>query len=833
MAVSAGTDERHLRPKDVPTEPSSRRPAAIGSLARMTTAIGSRSVAALRAVPGLVRTLPFTTAMVLAMLLVGGLIHVVIGGSPDELGARIGYGLSALQDGQFWKFGVGAVVLPDATMYLVMCPLVAVAVGYYERQVGAARSAVALLGTHLIGTVGVAFALAGAGQLSWPWAQLVAGQTDLGMSAGTIGLLGAATCLMSAPIRRRVRWVVSAYLLVMVLRSGLLWDAEHLVGWTAGLLAGPVLAGRRSADVSAGRIPRIKRVRTAIAWAMVVLAVSRLVTAIYPGNGGIFGNGLTADTGHLGALAPALIFVGVVLVVANALRRGLPLAWWAALAVAALAVTRAAVAHPGHASADLLLWGLLLAALVATRGYWPWRLPTGALRRALPRLLIAVGVFIAGSSMVLWVLRSQLAGADEGVRAHQVVARALFQDGGFAAHTRTAHTILLLTTWAWAIALIFLLVPLLYAADVPGRLDRGRRDGRLPARDRMIAMIRRNGGGNLGWQRSWPAFRGWFCAAGDVAVGYRVVSGVAIAIGDPVGPRHRWKAAAAEFQRFCLRSGWTPAWYSVTDKFLAATGNAWQHTQIGEDAVIELTELAFTGKSWQDVRTARNRAEREGIRFQVVDQATADPNVLAGIDEVSRAWADGKPLPEMGFTLGTVELARDGVMRTHVAVGDDGVVHGVTTWMPVHDGGRVVGWTLDVMRRRTDGFRPVMEFLIAESALAFQREGYDFVSLSVAPLARPVGDSGSVPMDRLARGLDRMGEMLEPAYGFRSLLAYKTKFHPRFEPVHLAYGFQADLAEIAVAIGRAYLPNLSAGQALAVAKVLRPGRREPLAAAAA
>jgi lysylphosphatidylglycerol synthetase-like protein (DUF2156 family) len=349
----------------------------------------------------------------------------------------------------------------------------------------------------------------------------------------------------------------------------------------------------------------------------------------------------------------------------------------------------------------------------------------------------------------------------------------------------------------------------------------------------MIAMIRRNGGGNLGWQRSWPAFRGWFCAAGDVAVGYRVVSGVAIAIGDPVGPRHRWKAAATEFQRFCLRSGWTPAWYSVTDKFLAATGTAWQHTQIGEDAVIELTELAFTGKSWQDVRTARNRAEREGIRFQVVDQATADPNVLAGIDEVSRAWADGKPLPEMGFTLGTVELARDGVMRTHVAVGDDGVVHGVTTWMPVHDGGRVVGWTLDVMRRRTDGFRPVMEFLIAESALAFQREGYDFVSLSVAPLARPVGDSGSVPMDRLARGLDRMGEMLEPAYGFRSLLAYKTKFHPRFEPVHLAYGFQADLAEIAVAIGRAYLPNLSAGQALAVAKVLRPGRREPLAAAAA
>lgn len=783
----------------------------------------------IRAMPAVARSAPLATVAVLSMLVLGVLAHLLVGGGADQLTDRLGYGLPALEHEQYWRFALGAAVLPDLTQYLVMLPLVALAVGWYERRVGMGRAATALIGTHLVGTIVVAVGLAAAGELNWPWAQLVAGQSDLGMSAGIIGLLGAATAVMSPVIRRRIRWVVSAYLVLMVVRSGVLWDAEHLVGWSAGLVAGPLVAGRRSAADARGPIPRIKLVRAGIAWALVVLAATRLVMVIYPGNGGIFGNGVAGTDMNLAALAPALVFIAVVLVVANALRRGLPLAWWAALAVTALSVTKAAVAHSGHASTDLLLWGLLLAALVATRGYWPWRLPTGALRRALPRLLIALGVFIAGSTLVLWALRSQLAGVDEGVRAHQVVARALFQDGGFSAHTRTAHTILLLSSWAWAIALIALLVPLLYAADVPGRLDR-KRDGRLPARDRMIAMIRRSGGGNLGWQRTWPAFRSRFSAAGDVAVGYRVVSGVAIAIGDPVGPRHRWKAAAAEFQRFCLRSGLTPAWYSVTDRFLEATGDSWQHTQIGEDAVIELTDLAFTGKSWQDVRTARNRADREGIRFLAVDQAASDPNVLSGIDEVSRAWADGKPLPEMGFTLGTVDLAEDGAMRTHVAVDDDGVVHGVTTWMPVHQGGQVVGWTLDVMRRRTDGFRPVMEFLIAESALAFQREGYDFVSLSVAPLARPVGATAATPTDRLSRALDRMGEMLEPAYGFRSLLAFKTKFHPRFEPVHLAYGFQVDLAEIAVAIGRAYLPNMSAGQALAVAKVLRPGRRDLLAA---
>lgn len=791
----------------------------------------------MRTVPGLIRSVPFTTGLIVVMMVAAAVTGAFGAANSGALATHLGYGLPALSRGQFWRFGVGASILPRPLMYLLMAPLVALAVGYYERRIGSLRTAVVLIGTHLVATVGVAAALSVAGRLNWRWASLVAGRTDLGMSAGTVGVLAAATCLMRPAVRRRVRWVVGAYLMVMLLRSGLLWDAEHLLGWFTGLTVGPLLAasvpGVRT--VERRKVPRIKLVRSGIAWGMVVLAASRLVTAVYPGNGGIFGNGLPVGTIGPGTVAAAAVFAGIVLVVADALRRGLPLAWWAALAVIGLSMTQASVAHVGRYPADMLLWGLMLAALIAGRGFWPWRLPTGALRRTLPRLLVAIGAFTAGSTLLVWILRRQVQPAAVRVHAHQIMERAMFSSSTIQPDTRTAHALLMLSSLAWAVALLVLLVPLLYAAHVPGRRDHALRSGRLSGPERLAAMIRRYGGGNLGWQRTWRAFTPWYTAAGDVAVAYKLVSGVTIVIGDPVGPRHKWRSAATEFQQFCLRAGWTTAWYSVSQRFLDATDGSWKHTLIGEDAVIELPELAFTGKSWQDVRTARNRAEREGIRFQAVDLATADPELLRGIDEVSRAWVDGKPLPEMGFTLGTVDDARDGAMRTHVAIDADGVVHGVTTWMPVHTGGRVIGWTLDVMRRRPDGFRPVMEFLIAESVLAFQQQGYEFASLSVAPLARPVGsgrdaDGTAVPMDRLDKALDRMGEMLEPAYGFRSLLAYKTKFRPAFEPVYLAYGSQVDLAEIAVAIGHAYLPELTAGQALSIAKVLRPARREPVPA---
>ncbi|MGI8415291.1 MAG: hypothetical protein ACR2P2_03620 [Nakamurella sp.] len=246
----------------------------------------------------------------------------------------------------------------------------------------------------------MATSLSIAGRLNWPWASLVAGQTDLGMSAGIVGVLAAASCLMRPAIRRRLRWVVCAYLLVMVLRSGLLWDAEHLLGWFTGLAAGPLLAasvpGLRKAERRP--VPRIKLVRSGIAWGMVVLAASRLVTAISPGNGGVFGNGLPVEAIRPGMIAAATIFAGIVLIVADALRRGLPLARWAALAVTGLSMTQASVADVGGYPADMLLWGLMFAWLIADRGFWPWRLPTGALRRTLPRLLVAIGASSSSSS---------------------------------------------------------------------------------------------------------------------------------------------------------------------------------------------------------------------------------------------------------------------------------------------------------------------------------------------------------------------------------------------------------------------------------------------------
>jgi len=311
-----------------------------------------------------------------------------------------------------------------------------------------------------------------------------------------------------------------------------------------------------------------------------------------------------------------------------------------------------------------------------------------------------------------------------------------------------------------------------------------------------VQLLESHGGGTLSWMATWPGTEYLYGEDGYVA--YRRHAGVAIALGDPVGSAEWQRRASQLFAAHCDREGLIPAWFSVSE----ATAAGMRRVQVAEDTLVDLPGLEFRGKKWQDVRTARNRAAKDGIRFRMVTLADEPPAVVRQVREVSTGWLKSKHTPELGFTLGGVTEALDPRVRVGIAVDEQGTVHGVTSWLPVLDGnGKPRGWTLDMMRRRADGFRPVVEFMIAEACLTFEAEGAELVSLSGAPLVR--SDRGRA--GTIQKSLDVMGRLMEPLYGFASLHAFKAKFQPRREPLYLAYRSTGDLPRIGVAVLRAYL----------------------------
>ncbi|MET0864344.1 MAG: DUF2156 domain-containing protein, partial [Nakamurella sp.] len=367
----------------------------------------------------------------------------------------------------------------------------------------------------------------------------------------------------------------------------------------------------------------------------------------------------------------------------------------------------------------------------------------------------------------------------------------------------------------WAAELTALIVGR-HAFAVPSR--QRRRAGINPVASERIStreLLHRHGGGTLSWMATWPQNKSLVARNGDGAIAYQRHAGVLLGLGDPIGSPDQQDQLVRDFAARADRTGNTPALFSVgtrTRDLAAAMG--WRSVQVAQDTIVDLPGLEFRGKAWQDVRSALNRAAKDGISFRLVTLSEQDSTVLNQVQHMSQDWLEDKGLPEMGFTLGGVPEALDPAVRVALAVDRTGHIHGMTSWLPVYGpGGEVRGWTLDLMRRRANGFRPVMEFLIASSILAFQAQGAEFVSLSGAPLARAEGASGGEPAG-LERMLELLGASLEPLYGFRSLHAFKTKFSPRYEPMYLAFRDEADLPRIGIAITRAYLPGVRTGELL-------------------
>jgi lysylphosphatidylglycerol synthetase-like protein (DUF2156 family) len=325
--------------------------------------------------------------------------------------------------------------------------------------------------------------------------------------------------------------------------------------------------------------------------------------------------------------------------------------------------------------------------------------------------------------------------------------------------------------------------------------------------DTARRLLREHGGGSVSWMTTWPRMRHMVTADGAGFIGFREHAGVAIALGDPVGPVGAEEDVIEDFLARCEVADVIPFLFSCSAPIAAtATRMGWQTVQIAEDTLIDLSGLAFTGKAWQPIRTALNRAEAEGITFRLVELASQPPAIRDQVVAISTAWLGEKALPEMGFTLGGVPEAMDSDARVALAVDGDDRVHGVLSWLPAYRrGGGVEGWTLDVMRRLDGGFGKTMEFLIASSALAFKEQGSSWVSLGGAPLARSRDAAAADrPIEQL---LDLLGATMEPLYGFRSLHQFKSKFNPRTEPMLMAFRDEADLPRIGIALTRAYVPD--------------------------
>ena len=271
-----------------------------------------------------------------------------------------------------------------------------------------------------------------------------------------------------------------------------------------------------------------------------------------------------------------------------------------------------------------------------------------------------------------------------------------------------------------------------------------------------------------------------------------------VALFGPFGERREWADLVWRFIEHAAAHGGRPAFYQVRPAALPLYLDCGlQAFKLGEHAHVPLEDFNLKGAKRANLRSGVNRAEREGLSFEVLPPAAVGP-LLPELRAVSDAWLRQQSAREKSVSVGRFDAAY--LQQLPVAV--------------VRREGRVVAFanlmltdrkeeaSVDLMRHLPDTPPGTMDFLFAKILLHLQAEGYARFGLGMAPMAGMAERRRAPRWQQLGRLLFEHGGRF---YNFRGLYSFKDKFEPVWEARYLAApGGMAPLfvlADVATLIG--------------------------------
>jgi lysyl-tRNA synthetase class 2 len=300
----------------------------------------------------------------------------------------------------------------------------------------------------------------------------------------------------------------------------------------------------------------------------------------------------------------------------------------------------------------------------------------------------------------------------------------------------------------------------------------------------------------------------FFGAAGTSFVAYRVVAGVALVSGDPVGDETTFPALVEDFARFVERRGWTLGVLGVSAQRLPLwRGAGLRAHYTGDEAIVDPSRFSLEGRAVRKIRQSVTRLERAGYTVQTLRSGEIDEPLAERIAEIASRWRGDRSETgySMAFAGAAVEPTRDDLYVIARDADDDvrGFLHFGTV-----PGGRAL--SLSSMRRERDTPNGLNEFLICRALDYARAHQIERVSLNFAAFALLLDPPA--PLDPLSRAERRVLARLAKRFQLERLLSFSQKFEPEWTPRYAAYPSVATLPRIALAamLAEAYvtLPSL-------------------------
>jgi lysyl-tRNA synthetase, class II len=287
-------------------------------------------------------------------------------------------------------------------------------------------------------------------------------------------------------------------------------------------------------------------------------------------------------------------------------------------------------------------------------------------------------------------------------------------------------------------------------------------------------------------------------------VAYKVVGGVAIVSGDPIGPPNRFEELVGAFLQFARARGWRVAILGASEHALDLYREHGLHALYhGDEAIVETSAFSLEGRAIRKVRQSVHRLERAGFTAAALPPSAISATEREELERLLRAWRGTQP--ERGFVMALDTLFRLDDEHALFVVGraPDGSVAGFLHFAVCRRGSALSLSSMPRLRTTPNGFNEWLVCLAIEWA---REHGFAQVSLNFAPFAALLAPEAD--LSRLQQVERRALLRLKGHFQLDNLLLFNRKFFPKWQPRFVVYEKRLDLPRVGIAAlaAEAYLP---------------------------
>ena len=319
---------------------------------------------------------------------------------------------------------------------------------------------------------------------------------------------------------------------------------------------------------------------------------------------------------------------------------------------------------------------------------------------------------------------------------------------------------------------------------------------------------------------------------GKACIGYRVVSGVMLASGDPIGDPEAWPGVIGPFLDEAARHAWVPAVMGCSElgaEVWCREGNL-TALELGDEAIVSVADFSLAGRSMRNVRQMVNRVSKNGYVAEVRRVGDIPQPEIAAILRAADSWRGTQT--ERGFSMALGRIGAVGDENCVLATAtENGVVRAVLQLVPWGPD----GLSLDLMRRDKGAQPGLNDFLIVETIKAASDLGVKRISLNFAVFRAALERGERIGAGPVLRAWRSVLIFLSKWFQIESLYKFNAKFGPVWQPRFFVFPSTKDTPRIAMAAleAEAFLvwPRLELrriARKLGVAKLRRRLRRVPV-----